>query len=387
MIVQAEHPKKHSITSTGDHTSTATSGKMLKADASGLPTDATNTDAQVSAAVTASHAAVTVHAPIVLIGQDVELKNNAGSPAQVTAIDIGTLANSDTVIPTSKAVTTALSTKVSGSYASAAEVIAGLESAKVVSPLTLVIPNWLTGLSLRNDTDTDHDIEISTGWAMDSTNVYGMRLSSVITKRIDASWAVGDDSGGLFSGSVGNATWYHVFIIRKDSDGTIDAGFDTSATAANKPAGYSNYRRIGSVLTNGSANIIQFYQSGDTFLWNTPIIDVNVENPGSSAVTRTISTPLGVVCESILYAGAVPANDGSYFYLLLTCLSTDDVIPSFNNGMNIGVELATGSYGPRFMTTARVLTNTSSQIRSRVVYSTYINIKILTAGWVDIRGK
>lgn len=50
------HNKQHSITSTLDHTSTATSERMLKADANGLPINATNTDAQVSSAVTASHA-------------------------------------------------------------------------------------------------------------------------------------------------------------------------------------------------------------------------------------------------------------------------------------------------------------------------------------------
>ena len=49
------HTRQHSITQTLDHTSTATPGKILKADANGLPVDATNTDAQVSAAVTASH--------------------------------------------------------------------------------------------------------------------------------------------------------------------------------------------------------------------------------------------------------------------------------------------------------------------------------------------
>lgn len=49
------HARQHSITSTSDHTSTATSGKMLKADANGLPVDATNTDTEVAGAVT--HAA------------------------------------------------------------------------------------------------------------------------------------------------------------------------------------------------------------------------------------------------------------------------------------------------------------------------------------------
>ena len=54
--VNATHGRQHSITNTSDHTSSATSGKMLKADTNGLPADATNTDAQVSATVTASHA-------------------------------------------------------------------------------------------------------------------------------------------------------------------------------------------------------------------------------------------------------------------------------------------------------------------------------------------
>ena len=49
------HTRQHAITQTLDHTSTATAGKILKADANGLPVDATNTDAAVSAAVTASH--------------------------------------------------------------------------------------------------------------------------------------------------------------------------------------------------------------------------------------------------------------------------------------------------------------------------------------------
>ena len=50
-----EHSRQHDITSTADHTSSATPGRVLKADANGLPVDATNTDAQVASAVTNSH--------------------------------------------------------------------------------------------------------------------------------------------------------------------------------------------------------------------------------------------------------------------------------------------------------------------------------------------
>jgi len=54
--VGASHARQHAITDTDDHTSTATPAQLLQADANGLPVDATNTDADVAAAVGASHA-------------------------------------------------------------------------------------------------------------------------------------------------------------------------------------------------------------------------------------------------------------------------------------------------------------------------------------------
>jgi len=50
--IAKKHTRTHAITSTSDHTSAATPGRMLKGDANGLPVDATNTDAEVAAAIT-----------------------------------------------------------------------------------------------------------------------------------------------------------------------------------------------------------------------------------------------------------------------------------------------------------------------------------------------
>jgi hypothetical protein len=49
--VGASHARQHAITDTDDHTSTATPAQLLQADANGLPVDATNTDADVANAV------------------------------------------------------------------------------------------------------------------------------------------------------------------------------------------------------------------------------------------------------------------------------------------------------------------------------------------------
>ena len=101
----AHHTRSHAITSTSDHTSTATSGQMLKADANGLPVDASNTDAAVAAAVTASHAALTIGADgehtlaaQVLSGVAASL-TQAGHAELATAAEINTGTDTGRVLP------------------------------------------------------------------------------------------------------------------------------------------------------------------------------------------------------------------------------------------------------------------------------------------------
>jgi hypothetical protein len=52
------HDRQHGIATTADHTSAITAGKMVKADANGLPAEATNTDTEVADAVTKKHSKV-----------------------------------------------------------------------------------------------------------------------------------------------------------------------------------------------------------------------------------------------------------------------------------------------------------------------------------------
>lgn len=106
-----------------------------------------------------------------------------------------------------------------------------------------------------NGSDTNHDIDFSAGRVADSTAASMLILESAMTKQIDSAWTSGNNAGGLFSGTVANSTTYYCFLIQKDTDETIDCGFDTSSTAANIPSGYTKYRRIASLATDGSANI------------------------------------------------------------------------------------------------------------------------------------
>jgi hypothetical protein len=130
--------------------------------------------------------------------------------------------------------------------------------------------NYITGLQMEIDTDTEHDIELQTGSARDFADSVDIVLSAVITKQIDAAWAIGDNAGGFPSGVNGGTpaidTLYHFFVIYNPTTGAEDAGWDSSTSAANllsDATGYTKYRWVGWVLTDENSNIIQFVMTGD----------------------------------------------------------------------------------------------------------------------------
>ena len=225
---------------------------------------------------------------------------------------------------------------------------------------------------ISNDTDADHDINITAGYMPSSDGAIILRLGAEITKQIDATWAAGDDAGGLFSGTVANSTWYHFFLIQKDSDGSIDAGFDTSVTAANIPSGYTAYALVHSVLTDGSANIRPFTQIYDRIIFTTPIRDVNDASPGTTANTATLSTPTGYVTEAFL-RGNGTANS---HIIYVSALAQTDSAPS-----DTAAPLKTFGGGAADTSNAfSVYTNTSAQIRYRSS-SDATTVVIVTDGW------
>lgn len=238
-----------------------------------------------------------------------------------------------------------------------------------VTSLVTVPKGYVNGLVISNNgSDANNDIDIATGTCASSDGTYALTLASGLTKRLDAAWAVGTNQGGLFDGSKTLNTWYHVFLIRKTSDGTIDAGFDTSLTAANMPGTYNAYRRIGSVLTDASNNIRAFIQRGgngfNEFLWSAPSLDIN----GAYAASRSLLTlpvPLGVRCKaSILYThDGEPAVNATWSYW--TDPSMTDTAPNTTQAL-------AHDTSPLTIGSARhvdVWSNTSSQVGYRPNYA------------------
>jgi hypothetical protein len=162
----------------------------------------------------------------------------------------------------------------------------------VVSELPLP-PSHISGLITSNDTDTDHDIQIAAGKARGDGDAYNLALAAALTKQIDAAWAVGDDQGGLDTGTVANSTMYAIWLIKRSDTGVVDALFSTSFTSPTMPANYDSKRLIGALATDGSANIIEYTQVGDYFAYKSATIQDVSDNTLVSGTfeTGTLSVP------------------------------------------------------------------------------------------------
>lgn len=293
-------------------------------DATGLANGPTKTD--VDSAVSLKHAAVTVSAPISLSTQALSLVNDAA--ATVTEIDTGVVADSDTVVPTSKAVKTAIAAAGGG------------------LPM-----GYATGLEATNAAEATHDITVAVGKMRDTTNTYDLALTSAMTKQIDAAWAAGTNQGGMFTGAVGNSTLYYRILIRKDSDGTIDWGFDTSATAANIPAGYTAYAVMGYELTNGSANILasnEITRGNTVTKWFNANISVATGLTQTSYTAQSLSAviPTGLTQVEAMFRGTA---DDQYGLTLSSDGTNESLLVSLYTSIGITSNTVRGEAGASFI--------------------------------------
>lgn len=294
-------------------------------------------------------------------------------------INVVAIANGETVY-TNKALFDATVPAAPGTAATGSATVAARRDH--VHPLTLP-RGYIDGLIMSDAADTEHDITISVGACRDSTNASDLVLAAAITKRIDAAWAAGDGNGGIDTGSVGNSTWYHVYVIKKDSDGSIDALFSTNVSSPTMPAGYTYKRRIGSVLTNGSANIQQFRQFEGKFLYNVSMQDIFGSALSTSGALYTLSTPLGVKTQPIIAAFAVLTT--GYPLLLLSSPDVNNEDPASAGFDWHANATANNTVTHSVMYGAHLTTNTSSQIRGRT-NSASVTLYVETYGWIDPRG-
>jgi hypothetical protein len=185
--------------------------------------------------------------------------------------------------------------------------------------------NYIGGLiTSNNGVDPDADVDIAVGEARDSTNVDNMRLTAAITKQLDTIWAVGDDQGGLDTGSIAPSTLYAIWLIKRSDTGVVDALFSTSFTAPSMPTNYDRKRLIGAVKTDGSSDILLYTQIGDYFRYDTDIIDVNDGTITSlTPETAALSVPPSSIAHIYGHLKNPTETNSSGFLAIRTSGATD----------------------------------------------------------------
>lgn len=265
----------------------------------------------------------------------------------------------------------------------------------LANPVLASPRGYIDGLILSNGSTPDEYVDISIGQCRDAANAANIINAAAIGKDITAvattGGTPGSPTGGYPSGMAALAadTWYHVLYITDGINATC--GFDLSISGANLIAdhsgsggadlsGYTSYRRLGSVLTDATADILKFYQYGDRFMFDVHIKDVALTDPGTSEVVHTLSLPTGIkFCALVV----IKSSHSSTSQLLYSGGDTDlsgRTVDNSDHHQHVGANAGVNSHF------AELLTNTSAQIKTKQTVAS-ADLDIWLEGWIDLRGQ
>lgn len=223
------------------------------------------------------------------------------------------------------------------------------------------IPGYITGAQLTFATTTT--VTVSAGTMADSTNAVQMALSGSHTLNMAASGA-----GGLDTGTIAATTWYAVVVINGTSGTTVMATKETAGSpiSPTMPSGYTKYRYVGSIFSNGSTQVAQFFQTGQNFYFAAPINDLSSAGVNSVQVV-TLTIPRGI----IVFPDMSWVIGNNSLFVFPATISTD-------TGWQISAS-ASGTTGAAAIAT--IASNTSAQIHWQSSLTSTVNE--FTRGWTD----
>jgi hypothetical protein len=251
----------------------------------------------------------------------------------------------------------------------------------------------LSGLIMSNNSaDPSNDIDFATGGAMDTTGTVAMTRTTVWTKRLDATFAVGSNAGMRMNTAIADQ-WYHIYLVAQ-LNGTnadffahtsIDAPTALTALQAINSA-FIYIRRIGSILRAGGA-IVSFYQIGDCFRWAAIRKDLEAGNPGTTGVLRNVSTPPGLRTLGMFHV-RLDCDPSVGFAFLMTDPLGADVLPGSAGAPSFIGQLVVTQGATQSAGQITCLTNVSNQVRTRINNSNVNSVvRVFTEGWIDYRGR
>lgn len=247
----------------------------------------------------------------------------------------------------------------------------------MVAALRAPVPGQLSGLTLVYSSAAV--FVISPGGACSDDNSTMMVLSASGFQKTTGAWTLGTGGGALDTGTKAASTWYHVFLIYNPTTAAVDALISLSLTPT-MPSGFTVKRRIGSIKTDTSSNILAWQQVCDEFVWGTsPAWDIasNAAASASGTYFTVPNVPPGVRVVAIV-SGVM------------------NTLPQYGNlqpgdqyrtasEWNFGTSAVAGSgWGAGLF---RILTNPSQQILFTAGATFGAGLFLGTVGWVDYRGK
>jgi hypothetical protein len=266
-----------------------------------------------------------------------------------------------------------------------AETLSAANQTQARNNISAALKGHIFGLTASNAADADHDLTFAIGEAASTeTNPVLMKLLSSLTKQFDATWAVGDNAGGMQSGSsLPTSGTVHVHLIERSDTGVVDIIGVPNGTTLVLPSGYDRSRRIMSFRTDSSANIRAFKQKEDSFYYNTALLDYSSTSSRAFALL-TLSIPSGIVCRPIIYIRTEGGSSGSR--TLLNFIANADATSAAHiliNGLGDGNFEKTGG------NSSLAYSNTSAQINFEVSLTgaSILANYLYTLGWIDNRGK
>jgi len=238
-----------------------------------------------------------------------------------------------------------------------------------------IMRGYLAGLTLST-AGSSATFSVAAGQAADSGNVDYIALTAAVSKTTSA-WALGSGNGSLDTGAIANSTWYYVYAIKRPDTGVVDILISLSATAPTLPANYTLFRRIGAMLTTGSAQWTKFLQYGDEFQWDAWQNNVNGGAWATSTSLQTVTVP-PISVAALIYARADYATNAGNIWFYSPDIT--DAAP-----INVMATLVVAVASTQASATMEVRTSTGQiRVRANATGPTYI---LTTRGWRDRRGQ
>lgn len=218
----------------------------------------------------------------------------------------------------------------------------------------------IEGLIISNNlADVTNDLDISPGFCADSTRSAIIRLSSALTKRLDATWSAGNNAGLLQAGQTkGTNESYRIYLIASASGNLVDVIATKYNIALSLPSGYTWYRYLLTVMIDSSGALTRFDHLGnEVLLYNQPPYIVN-GSLSAGNIDQTVSAiPLGMTCPVLKFEAAHASTGVATTYI-------NRILPDGTIGGSLRV--SSGASGDNQIT-GEVVLNAAYQFRITVI--------------------